>query len=827
MKSLLVFLLAARLIGSAPFCLLRAAQADEERQLIPVLQSDRLPAEKDAACARLKRLGTAQAVPALAALLADEQLSHSARYALESMPAPEAERALVEALDKTAGLTKVGIINSLGFRGEPQAVPPLVPLLNVADPAVASAAATALGQIGGAEALQALEAAARNSAGQAQIREAAVDALLRCAHGLLRAGDPAKALPVFQRLWNTEKKDHFRLAAYRGLLLASGERALPLMLEALADRPGPRRTAALQLVRDLDAPGATEAFAQLLPKLAPPSQVALLEGLSQRQDPAAVPAITPLARHASPEVRLSAINALGILGDASSVAPLAEAAVPPGGTTSTEQEAARQSLIRLQRGNPAAALLAQLASARPAVQAELARALGERGETAALPKLLELARQGSDSARQAALRALALLADQPQLDSLVALVLEANTDAPRAQAAEALRSACQRLQSKRGRLDAAPLVNGLAAGSAAARIALLPACSALADPQVRAALRAALDDADPQVRAAALRALCDTLDAELLPDLVKAASQTPEETLRSLAIAACVRLTTQEETIKLPDSQRLEALKTILAASLTPDQKRRVLAGLGEIPDPQALALAEPLLAEAAVQNEAGRAIIKIAPALPDAATAAAALKKVLAATRDAATRQAAEAALKELEARADFITAWQVAGPYRQAGKNYAALFDIAFPPEAAAAEPGAGAPPTEPVNWQNLPPGADPKRAWSMDLLKALGGEQCVAYARTWIFSEQEQPARLELGSDDGVKVWLNHKLVHANNTARPLQPGSDQLNVTLKPGWNPLLLKITQNNLAWEFCARLLKPDGSRLAGLQFDAHANPQR
>ncbi|MGA2863809.1 MAG: HEAT repeat domain-containing protein [Verrucomicrobiota bacterium] len=824
MKSLLVFLLAAWLMGSAPFCLLRAAQADEERQLILVLQSDRAPAEKDAACAKLKRLATAQAVPALAALLADEQLSHSARYALESVPAPEAERALVEALDKTAGLTKVGIINSLAFRGEPQAVPPLAPLLNAPDPAVASAAATALGQIGGPEALQALEAAARNSAGQAQIHEAAVDALLRCAHGLLRAGDPAKALPVFQRLCETEKKDHFRLAAYRGLLLASGQGALPLILEALADQPGPRRTAALQLVRDLDAPGATAAFAQLLPKLAPPTQVALLEGLSQRQDPAAVPAITPLARHASPGVRLAAINALGILGDASSVAPLAEAAAS---ATGAEQEAARQSLLQLQRGNPAAALLAQLASARPAVQAELARALGERGETAALPKLLELARQGSESARQAALRALALLADQPQLDSLVALVLEANADAPRAQAAEALRSACQRLQSKRGRLDAAPLVNGLAAGSAAARIALLPVCSALADPQVRAALRAALDDSNPQVRTAALRALCDTLDAELLPDLVKAASQTPEAPLRSLAIGACVRLTTQEETIKLPDSQRLGALKTILAARLTPDQKRRVLAGLGEIPDPQALALAEPLLAEAAVQNEAGRAIIKIAPALSDAATAAAALKKVLAATRDAATRQAAEAALKELEARADFITAWQVAGPYRQAGKNYAALFDIAFPPEAAAAEPGADALPTEPVNWQTLPPGADPKRPWSMDLLKALGGEQCVAYARTWIFSEHEQPTRLELGSDDGVKVWLNYKQVHANNTARPLQPGSDQLNVTLKPGWNPLLLKITQNNLAWEFCARLVKPDGSRLAGLQFDAHANPQR
>ncbi len=35
------------------------------------------------------------------------------------------------------------------------------------------------------------------------------------------------------------------------------------------------------------------------------------------------------------------------------------------------------------------------------------------------------------------------------------------------------------------------------------------------------------------------------------------------------------------------------------------------------------------------------------------------------------------------------------------------------------------------------------------------------------------QEQKARLELGSDDGVKVWINGQLVHgANNAADPLR-------------------------------------------------------
>jgi HEAT repeat protein len=57
-----------------------------------------------------------------------------------------------------------------------------------------------------------------------------------------------------------------------------------------------------------------------------------------------------------------------------------------------------------------------------------------------------------------------------------------------------------------------------------------------------------------------------------------------------------------------------------------------------------------------------------------------------------------------------------------------------------------------------------------------------------------------------------------------AIPLQAASDRANVTLKPGWNPLMLKVTQNNLGWEFCARFIKPDGSRLEGLRMTAEAH---
>src|SRR5437870_3981564 len=152
------------LLGILSWSLLAsAAEQNDEQALIQVLKSGASLKEKDAACARLKRIGTEQSIPALSALLSDDQLSHSARYALESMPFPKAGAALLQGLENTAGLTRIGIINSLGVRRESQSVPALEKLL-VADLAQRDddtivAAAAALGQIATPTAVHALESA--------------------------------------------------------------------------------------------------------------------------------------------------------------------------------------------------------------------------------------------------------------------------------------------------------------------------------------------------------------------------------------------------------------------------------------------------------------------------------------------------------------------------------------------------------------------------------------------------------------------------------------------------------------------------------------------
>ena len=129
-----------------------AARADEEQDLIATLQSTASVPQKCAACQKLRIIGTGPPVPALAALLGEERTSHAARYALEAMPCAEAGAALREAAGKTSGSIKAGLIDSLGWRRDRQAVPWLAPLLADADLTIASAAASALGRIGGQDA---------------------------------------------------------------------------------------------------------------------------------------------------------------------------------------------------------------------------------------------------------------------------------------------------------------------------------------------------------------------------------------------------------------------------------------------------------------------------------------------------------------------------------------------------------------------------------------------------------------------------------------------------------------------------------------------------
>ena len=199
-----------------------AAQKDLQAKLAAVLTGDAPHGAKDFVCRQLSLIGSADCVPALAALLADEKLSHMGRYALERMPCPEAVKAMRDAMPKLKGKLKVGAINSLGVRRDAASTAALVALLADADQEVASAAAAALGAIGTTDAAKALGNFQKKAPEKLSL--AVADACLTCAEHLLAAGKKAEAIAVYKSLLGPKQPKHVRLAATRGLLAAAGKK---------------------------------------------------------------------------------------------------------------------------------------------------------------------------------------------------------------------------------------------------------------------------------------------------------------------------------------------------------------------------------------------------------------------------------------------------------------------------------------------------------------------------------------------------------------------------------------------------------------------------
>ena len=163
------------------------------------------------------------------------------------------------------------------------------------------------------------------------------------------------------------------------------------------------------------------------------------------------------------------------------------------------------------------------------------------------------------------------------------------------------------------------------------------------------------------------------------------------------------------------------------------------------------------------------------------------------------------------LEPHRNFIAEWFLIGPFpnpRDEQSNRLGL-DIAYPPEKeidlGKAYPGVD---QKPVRWtleKTLPNGR-------MDLYKFEPYELVVVYALTYIYSPKDQTLPLLLGTDDGVKVFLNDKEIHRNLTIRVSMPDQDRVPLELKKGWNRLLLKIENNFGGFNFYARVLDVDES---------------
>ena len=116
--------------------------------------------------------------------------------------------------------------------------------------------------------------------------------------------------------------------------------------------------------------------------------------------------------------------------------------------------------------------------------------------------------------------------------------------------------------------------------------------------------------------------------------------------------------------------------------------------------------------------------------------------------------------------------------------------------------------------VRWQKVS-----DRGQYLDFEDLYHDDWAVAYAFTKVHSPQPRKAQLLIGSDDGVKVWLNGELVHQFIGARGSVPGNDVVDVELKAGWNSLLVKVEERIGGWGFHLTIADQRANPLTDLKF--------
>ena len=574
-----------------------------EKHLVKFLSSDATLAARQFVCKQLSIIGTEQAVPALAKMLTDEETSDMARYALERIPAPVVDKALVKVLGKTKGKVKLGIINSLGERGAGQATDSLSKLLKDKDNDVALAAAAALGKIADKPSAAALGKALKQASGD--LRIVVADAYLVCADKLAAGGDKAAAMAIYKRLYKSDEPVRIRSGALAGMVAAAPDDATKVVIDAISSDEPQMQSAAIGLVRQVPGTKIIEDAASKLPKLAIVQQVQLLSALADRGDRAALPAVVRAAKSPEESVRIAALDALGQMGDASTVDLLARTAASKKGA---ERQAARDSLYRLRDPATDQKILDGIDKAGGRVKVELVRSVGRRHIVGGVDKLLKTARDRDGNVRQESVKALREVAGPQHVPALLKLLIDAENDAElrvieRTIISASGKSAVRNADAVMAAIDSVEDIE--------TRCSLLRILGGIGDADSLDLLRRALEEEDAQVSTAAVRALGDWPEGEIAGELLEAAEESEDEKLTKLALRGAIRLIGLES--DRPVQETVELYEQAMKLATDASEKKLILSRLADIEAFGALYIAYGCLADEQLREEAAAAMVDIA----------------------------------------------------------------------------------------------------------------------------------------------------------------------------------------------------------------------
>ncbi|MEQ9408908.1 MAG: hypothetical protein RIK87_14320 [Fuerstiella sp.] len=573
-----------------------------EQELLAVLRSDAPASEKALTCKKLAIHGTDAAVPELAKLLPDPQLSSWARIALEAVPGAAADDALHSAAETLQGRLLVGMINSLGVRRHAESVPLLATRLKDDDLEVASASAVALGHIGNAAATRTLRTALATVPEEA--RSAVAEGCVLCAERLHSEGNAAAATEIYDQVREADVPMQRIIEATRGAILARGQDGIPLLLETFESPNHKLFQLALGTVREFPGGAVDRLLADTMMK-APPERAALMiQAMADRPDTVILAAVLQAAEQGDRRVRLSAVDALRRVGNESCLPSLLKIAVEDDAALA---DTAQTTLAALPGENVDAQIVERLQQADGKNYVLLLQLVGQR-RIDAVSDVLEAVDHADPAVRHAALLALGETVSLQRLSVLISQVVAPRfrDDAPVAQ--QALRTASIRMPDRDA--CATELAHALNSAPAGAKTTLLEILSDVGGTRALQTLATAAASDDDELQDAGSRLLGRWNSVEAAPVLLDLAENGPAEKYRVRALRGYIGLARK---FAMPDPQRARMCEQALNATRRTAEHQLVLDVLQLHPSTDGLKLAIAAMKRPGLKDDATRAALIIA----------------------------------------------------------------------------------------------------------------------------------------------------------------------------------------------------------------------
>ncbi|MDK1021180.1 MAG: HEAT repeat domain-containing protein [Candidatus Hydrogenedentes bacterium] len=578
-------------------------RVDAEARLLGVLQTRQSSAAaKRFAADQLYRLCDEDTVPAFHDLLLRKDTTDIARKGLERIDHPKAEQALLDALDRAAGAMLLGIIESLGNKGDPAGAQVLSRTARGGNAEICLAALSALAKIPGPEAMDALEWCRFNLT--PRMRPHATDAYIKSGWLSLEEGDYQTAIYLFDSLLIDIEAIEIRAQGLRGLIRAERDQAVPTIIEALSGNEPALRAVAAEEAGKVPGRAATEAFIRHYPDLGPENQIIVLRAFAQRGDDAALPTIVLATRSRLPEIRLAAIESAGAFNHPDVLQPILKAAASG---TEEEQGIAREALARLDAPRMNDALVKAGMSADNGIRYEAVKAMAARKTRNAIPVLLRIAERDVKEIRIEALKALGIVGTHHELPFMVEMFLDAWTGENRQSIAHAIVAIARK--SPAGKIRTADVSSALKKSSLpdSVHLMLVQILGDIQDDSALPALEAHARTRSPESSTAALEILANWPNDQPIDTLQRIASAAKDDRQRAIAFDGFVHMIQRPESGRGVD-RTLKYYQQAAKIAATPDEKRAVIKGLSQIKHSGSLKILETFLSDSQVADDAARA---------------------------------------------------------------------------------------------------------------------------------------------------------------------------------------------------------------------------